>query len=385
MTQSRLARSLPCTGLALIIGATLMNEVRAESSTTPEQLIAAYTTLPKGKSQNYYLSMHINKTGKNSWFIVDTGSTGVRGPANFFGLTANERQGTCVHKTYSSSGNNYAGYVVNRNITLRSTLKSQTNVVSVDNLAVFAVMQSCQKGVTAQCGGAAPKGCTNTPKVFMMGVGLGRYAKTSPPPINPGNPLLNTQKMASGQLPRSYLAVASKTTPGLVFTLGATTSDFPSYSTSHTFKISQTGQKTGALVGALGQFVIVDGETDKPLYPLKDRITARLMPDTGLKYGILSVPQSTPPCCNAKPVSCGGSTKGLPTGTKVAFYATPNSTAPLTTIQYPSPTSTAQQCLRWSLNNSSNSALFNSGRAFFDKCALLYQPGKNTIDIGCNP
>jgi len=343
----------------------------------------AVELMASAKGNYYELTMNVKESGNQGPFVVDTGSTGIQGSAHFFGLTQDEqKQGTCQYNGYSSSGNSYAGYIINRTITLRSTKKAYTGTATISNIPVMAVVQSCPKGTKAECGVKAPKGCTNTSHVSMMGVGFGTYGQAKKTPVNPNNPFLNIDQMTNGTLPKTYLA-GPATSDGLMFTLGVDPDNLP-FETPHTFPLTGTDEQAGSFVGPLGKIVITT--KDGSSYPTKGAtLPARLLPDTGISYGIASVQDSKPPCCVDTSVSCRGSKNTFPTGTTVSYFPLTSTSKALTSIKYTSNTSGTGQCLRWSLGHTSNSALFNSGRAFFDKCALLYAPENNTMTIGCNP
>jgi len=340
-------------------------------------------------AQYYQLMMSVKESGHHGLFVVDTGSTGIRGSAHFFGLTDQEKTSACVKTGYSSSGYSYAGYRVKRTISLHSP---NGNMVSVPNIPVMAVVQSCKKGVTAECGvETAPNGCTNTPHVSMMGVGFQTYAQAKQSPVSPKNAFLNIAQMAAGTLPRTYLA-GPAVANGLPFTLGVEAGNLPPFKSTQSFALTGTGQGASALVGPQGQIVIMNSKTGEVLYPAEGGLPTRLLPDTGIGYGIVSVLENKAPCCVDTAVKCRSSKNTFPPDTTVLFYGSQTAPSALTSIDYTSNARGTGQCLRWSLQGKprnpkkpTKTPLFNSGKAFFGKCALLYAPENNTMQIGCNP
>lgn len=376
LCQLTLTLALPCSA---------PSSASAADPSDPIELMAS----PRGGY--YQMMMSVKESGNSGWYVVDTGSTGIRGSAHFFGLTEAEQKGACEYKGYSSSGISYAGYTVNRTITLRSINPAYKGAVTVSNIPVFAAVQSCPKGTKAQCTTTPRNDCTNTPHVSMMGVGYGRYAQAKATPVNPANPFINIDRMVDGELPRTYLA-GPLSSDGLMFTLGAAVHTPLPYKASQTFAVTGTYQNQNSLVGPVGRFVITDGTTGEVLYPqVPVELTARLLPDTGIGYGIVSVTGNGAPCCVDKSLHCRGSKNSLPPDTTVQFFGPVAGQGPLTSITYPANKDGKSQCLRWSVQPiakkppvPATTPLFNSGHAFFKACGLLYAPEANTMTIGCN-
>lgn len=340
------------------------------SATQPIKLYAK-------QSKTGFYTLQVTLAGKHSGsstFLMDTGSTGIVGRASFFQVTEQEKKASgCTTYGYSSSGNSYTGYTIKRSFNLSSPGMKGIKA-GLDDLPVFAANKRCPSGIKAQCG-VTQKKCITNPKVFMMGVGFKKAEKGHS--VNSKNPLLNIKAMARGDLPRTFLISPVNNKKRLPLTLGINADKVPPLNASASYKLSN--YKASSTLLPMVAFALEDGSSFKTH-------TARLLPDTGIGYGILSTTQKKSPCCVDKSLTCPSSKRGknitLNKGTTVVLYASANSKKELTRITYNEP---GRKCVRWSNNHTSApSWLYNSGRSFFSACSFFFAPEQNEAMINCN-
>ncbi|MGH0000009.1 hypothetical protein ACQU0X_08010 [Pseudovibrio ascidiaceicola] len=321
---------------------------------------------------------------KNSIFVMDTGSTGIVGSAGFFIPTAEEQaNSTCSILSYSSSGNTYAGYIINRDLSFGTPGKAPTK--HLKNFPVFAAVQHCPNSKNKPtCSKTPAPTCNHNPKVFMMGVGFDSphgISQVDAEQANPTNPFLNLVDDNGAPFKNQNYALTSthSNSSSIDVYLASTQNPLPNLGKTLTLPLSTSPANPMALVAPVLPFAITCKSNGKVVYPPTGPQPARILPDTGISYGIVSVPEATPPCCTASPNSGQIETSDY----EMQLYVNEQSKEPLVALSYGSNQALGHSA-RWSLGHKDVSPmLFNSGQLFFEHCNYFYSPADKQVTLSC--
>ncbi|MFS8182376.1 hypothetical protein ACMG4P_12585 [Pseudovibrio denitrificans] len=337
------------------------------------------------KKVGAYFQLELHRPdGKHSYFVMDTGSTGIVGSAKFFTPTKEEKSGgTCVPFGYSSSGNRYAGYIVKRDLSFGTIGEQPTK--HLKDFPVYAAVQRCPAGKTPNCSSTPPEGCTLNPQVYMMGVGFDQASSFSQKDDDSNainNPFLNLVDTNGKPLPQQNYALSSikASSPALDVYLASPQNPLPNLGQTITVPLSKPADGAETLITPQLAFALRDKTTGKPVFPTDAPQPVRFLPDTGISYGILSVSNRSAPCCTE-----GTSKSKIDTSAyDFQLFATPESKTPLTNLSYGTDQPLGQSA-RWSLNHPAGSTLFfNSGQLFFQSCNYFYDPASSEITFSCH-
>ncbi len=366
------------TQLLLIVASALLSNV----------VQAADTPITAERSSNLYrLEIH-TKTGEKSRFVMDTGSTGIIGSAPFFGLSKTEQDPQkCQKFHYSSSGNRYAGYIVNRDLTFGTPDKTPTK--HLKDFPVFAAVQWCPKNAgDPNCTTKPPSSkCKVNPDIYMMGVGFDR-PETFPTKItnhiNKANPFLNLVDDKGAPLKNQNYAL-SKAESGkgnIDVYLASEKNPLPDLGITLELPLADSNIVPNDLAAPEIPFAIVKKSDQTKVFPQGKTENARLLPDTGIHFGIVSVSESKAPCCLSP---SDGKANSIDTKSyEMQLFKTPTDKKPFTTLEY-GPKQSLGQSARWSLGHpKKNSMLFNSGQLFFENCNYFYSPQEKQIILSCD-
>ncbi|GHB32474.1 hypothetical protein GCM10007094_21670 [Pseudovibrio japonicus] len=321
---------------------------------------------------------------KKSIFVMDTGSTGIVGSAGFFIPTvAEQASSTCKTLSYSSSGNTYAGYIIKRDLTFGTPGEAPTK--HLKDFPVFAAVQHCPNSKnTPTCSTTPPPSCNHNPKVFMMGVGFDSpdgFSEAASDQPNAANPFLNLVEENGTPFENQNYALtnAQSDSSSIDVYLASSQNPLPNLGKSLTLPLSASSTKPTELVAPLLPFAITSKANGEIIYPPDGPKTARILPDTGISFGIVSVAEAAVPCCTSSADSGQIETSDY----QMQLYTDEQSKDLLVTLSYGKDQPLGNSA-RWSLGHTGVSPmLFNSGQQFFEHCNYFYSPADRQVTLSC--